>query len=72
MTDDDDKFLIWYGLKVTFPELTVDKQNPTANPFSREDRTYEIRFAGRKQEKRQMDITLKNNEGWYDKEHLNA
>ncbi|WP_395239439.1 hypothetical protein, partial [Salmonella sp. s54412] len=24
MSDDDDKFMIWYGLKVTFPDLVVD------------------------------------------------
>ena len=71
MTKPKDKLLIWYGLKVTFPDLPVDKQNPIAKPFTRADRTYKITFSGRKQKKEEMDIVLKNNDGWFDTNYLN-
>uniref|UniRef100_UPI00397E9578 hypothetical protein n=1 Tax=Salmonella sp. s54925 TaxID=3159674 RepID=UPI00397E9578 len=71
MSDDDDKFMIWYGLKVTFPDLVVDKNDPAKNPFTRDDFTYKITFAGREREEREMMVTLKDNVGWFDNVYLN-
>lgn len=71
MYGEKNKWLLWYGVPVTFTELPVDKDHATTNPLSSTDRTYHITFAGEKQKPRNMDIILKDNTGWFDNYILN-
>ncbi|XP_028411012.1 uncharacterized protein LOC114533638 [Dendronephthya gigantea] len=70
MSGNKDDWLLWYGFPVTFTGLAVSSDTK-ANPFTRSDRTYHIMFAGEKNRKREMDIVLKDNTGWFENYVLN-